>query len=60
VILNALKKAQERGYPQDQMEACVLVEVTRQTQTHLSELSQPFHLNLEELKELETLKEVWT
>lgn len=60
VIRNALKKAQERGYPQDQMEACVLVEVTRQTQTHLSELSQPFHLNLEELKELESLKEVWT
>ncbi|KOO16619.1 hypothetical protein AKJ18_00675 [Vibrio xuii] len=60
VILAALKKAKERGYPQEQMEACALVEVTRQTQTHLSELSQPFHLNLEELKELETLKEVWT
>lgn len=59
VILNALKKAKERGYQQDQMEACALVEVTHQTQTHLSELSQPFHLNLEELKELETLKEVW-
>ncbi|MFM2590150.1 DUF4123 domain-containing protein [Vibrio sp. TBV020] len=59
VISGALTRAKTKGYDPEQWEACALIEVSTKTETHLSELSQPFQLTFEELKSLEKIKEAW-
>ena len=59
LIFATLEKARQQGYEPDAREACVMVELARQTQTQLSDLTAPFQLTFDELKTLERMNKVW-
>ena len=60
VIIHALESAIERNYEKSQLESCVIIEVAKQANLHLSELSMPLRLTFDELKALQSIKETWS
>lgn len=60
VIIHALERAIERNYGKAQLESCVIIEVAKQANLHLSELSMPLRLTFDELKALQSIKETWS